>query len=323
MTTTSNETGMSKNNDPPYMMAIDDARDRFVEIIGDHRAWDSESVFAMQLITKTPYALKIANANPTSVMLAMYNAASTGLTLNPANGYAYLVPRGGAIVLDISYKGLIKIATDTGSVEWVRAEVVYEKDSFAYHGPARMPDHTCNPFSKDRGALIGCYCIAKVASGDILTEVLDLAEIEKIRSKSEAFKSGSGPWVEFFVQMCKKAGIKRAQHTWPYTDKSERLANAIQIANESEGGYTFDDTPRNTPGLIAVQNTIPEDSKERTAARKEAEDVCSLGVQAFRDMWAKWDKPKRKLVNDLVPTFQALAIAADEARTLEQEPADE
>jgi phage RecT family recombinase len=311
-----NDTGMMRQNDLPYMLAIEDARDRFIDITGDAKSWDSECIFAMQLIMKTPFAMKIANDNPSSVMLAMYNAASTGLTLNPANGYAYLVPRGGAIVLDISYKGLIKIATDTGSVEWVRAEVVYEKDSFSYHGPARMPDHACNPFSKDRGEVVGSYCIAKVASGDILTEVMDLAEIHKVRSKSEAFKKQSGPWLEFFVQMCKKANIKRAQHTWPYTEQSGKLADAIQIANASEGGYTFDDAPRNTPGLIAVQNTIPEDSEERAAAVKEAEDVCSLGRDAFLAMWAKWDKPKRKLVNDLVPRFQALAKGADDAKQL-------
>lgn len=80
---------------------------------------------------------------------------------------------------------------------------------------------------------------------------------------------------------------------------------------------------RASPAVAAVQATTPPDSPERDAAKKEAEDVCSLGVEAFRVMWGKWDKAKRMLVNDLVPTFQALAIAADEARTIEQEQADE
>ena len=80
---------------------------------------------------------------------------------------------------------------------------------------------------------------------------------------------------------------------------------------------------RANPAVSAVQATIPPESPERDAAKKEAEDVCSLGVQAFRDMWARWDKAKRRLVNDLVPTFQALAVAADDARTIEQEQTDE
>lgn len=224
----------------PFQSAIQKVRDRFSTIAQRSLNYDNESVFAMQALMKTDYAMKVANQNPQSVQLAMINVASTGLTLNPANGYAYLVPRDSAIVLDISYKGLIEIATDAGSIVWARADVVHERDTFRYNGPAMLPDHQSDPFSTDRGEVIGCYCIAKTAGGDILTEVLDRAEIEKIQGKSDLFaKRKSGPWVEWFTQMCKKAVIKRAAKTWPYTDKSERFNEAIMLANESEGGYTL------------------------------------------------------------------------------------
>lgn len=221
----------------PYQAAIQKAKDRFAKVAASTVNYDRESVFAMQAIMKTDFAMQTANKNPQSVHMAMINVASTGLTLNPANGYAYLVPRDRAIHLDISYKGLIKIATDTGSIEWARADVVYEKDSFAYHGPAALPEHTANPFNTDRGEIIGVYCIAKTHAGDILTEVMDRAEIDKIRSKSMA---KSGPWVDWFVQMCKKAVIKRASKTWPYTEQSGRIDQAIEIANTSEGGYDLE-----------------------------------------------------------------------------------
>lgn len=226
----------------PYMAAISKAQTRFIEIVGgDKRRWDTESIFAMQHIAKNDYAMQVANRNPMSVQLAMYNAASTGLTLNPANAYAYLVPRDNAIKLDISYKGLIKIATDTGSILWGRAELVYEADTFVYNGPASAPAHTAQPFKKDRGELVGVYCIAKTHGGDILTEVMDIAELEKIRDKSDAWaKKKAGPWRDWFTEMARKAVIKRAQKTWPYTDKSEKLAEAIQIANDAEGGYTLE-----------------------------------------------------------------------------------
>jgi recombination protein RecT len=229
----------------PYQAAIQKAKDRFAKAAASTVNYDRESIFAMQALMKTDFAMQTANKNPQSVHLAMINVASTGLTLNPANGYAYLVPRDGAIVLDISYKGLIKIATDTGSVEWARADVVYQQDTFVYHGPAAMPVHTADPFKKDRGEIVGVYCIAKTKSGDILTEVMDRDELDKIRSKSSAYarvdKQGkhapSGPWLEWFEQMCKKAIIKRASKTWPYTDQNERIGAAIEIANTSEGGY--------------------------------------------------------------------------------------
>lgn len=224
----------------PYQEAISKAKRKFIEIATDQKAYDRESVYAMQHIIKNDFAMRTANANPLSVQLAMANVASVGLTLSPANGYAYLVPRDGAIVLDISYKGLIKIATDTGSVEWVRADLVYESDEFTYHGPAAMPAHKANPF-KDRGAAIGVYCIAKTHAGDILTEVMSMDELEKIRGKSLAYiKKKSGPWVEWFDQMAKKAIIKRASKTWPYTDRMDRLTDAIDLANQSEGDYELE-----------------------------------------------------------------------------------
>src|SRR6478752_1454470 len=225
----------------PYQTAIINAEERFRKV-SQQLSYDKESIFAMQQLTKNDYAMSVANKNPKSVILALHNLASTGLTLNPANGYAYLVPRDGSIVLDISYKGLITIATDTGSVTWARADLVYDSDTFDYFGPAAPPSHKANPFAKDRGNIIGAYCIAKTNQGDILTEVMDWAEIEKIRGKSTAFtKSKSGPWVEWLNQMAKKAIIKRASKTWPYTEHRDRIEQAIAIANESEGGYDLGD----------------------------------------------------------------------------------
>lgn len=223
----------------PWQSAIQGARERF-ETNSDLVKYDRESIFAMQAIMKTDFAMKIANQNPTSVKLAMINVASTGLTLNPANGYAYLVPRDNAIHLDISYKGLIKIATDTGAIRWARAELVHEADTFVYHGPATAPEHRSEPF-KERGEAIGVYCIAKTSDGDILTEIMPRDELEKIRSKSMAYaKSKSGPWAEWFDQMAKKSVIKRASKTWPYTERSDVLSHAVEIANASEGGYDLE-----------------------------------------------------------------------------------
>lgn len=231
---------MSNQQIAPYLRAIGAARDKFVTIADEH-TFDVESLFAMQLLTKTDYAMKVANENPQSVRNAMFNVASTGLTLNPANAYAYLVPRDGAIMLDISYKGLIKIATDAGSILWARADLVYADDKFIYNGPAAMPEHSANVFKKDRGEVVGAYCIARTVDGDILTEVMGIEEIEKVRGKSTAYtKKKSGPWVEWFGEMVRKTVIKRASKTWPYSARMEKLHEAIEIANNAEGGYVMD-----------------------------------------------------------------------------------
>ena len=168
---------------PDFESGIDAAKERFEVLAGGHLQYGDEEIFAMQALTKNDFVFSTANKNPRSVQLAMINVASTGLTLNPAHGYAYLVPRDNAIVLDISYKGLIKIATDTGAILWARAECVHENDRFDYRGPAAMPEIRTDPF-RDRGEIIGAYCVAKTAHGDILCEVMDRAALEQVRSAS-------------------------------------------------------------------------------------------------------------------------------------------
>ncbi|HET9819612.1 MAG TPA: recombinase RecT [Rhodanobacteraceae bacterium] len=272
----------------PYENAIQTAKDRFQHIAAQTVNYDKECIFAMQALMKTDFAMKVANENPKSVHLAMINVASTGLTLNPANAYAYLVPRDGAIVLDISYKGLIKIATDSGAIVWARADVVYSADTFVYHGPASIPDHQADPFKSDRGEVIGAYCIAKTKDGDILTEVMSRADIEKVRDKSTAYvKAKKGPWVEFFTEMCRKAVIKRAQKTWPYgTDK---LAQVIEVANESEGGYDFDsDEEREARRQIQHEAAVGRNWRSVAALKEQLEpEADERNGYAIAEIWAE------------------------------------
>lgn len=267
-----------KKAEVPFKKAIQAAKAKFAGMAVGRLQYDIEAVFATQQLMRTDYAMQIANKNPASVHLAMLNLASTGLTLNPANSYAYLVPRDGAIVLDISYKGLIKIATDCGSVLWAKADVVYEHDKFIYHGPTKLPEHTGDIFG-DRGEPIGAYCVAKTVDGSILTEVLTSADLAAIRAHSDLYKKkGTGPWIEFWTEMAKKAAIKRASKTWPYSQRQELLLNAIEIANRAEGGYSFDDE--------GAQELINEHQKSEiidwlsALEANEAEFLAYLGVEA-------------------------------------------
>lgn len=220
----------------PWIAAIGAAKNKFSKIATDTRLdYDKESMFAMQSITKNDYILQTAMKNPTSVRNAVINIAAVGLSLNPATKNAYLVPRDGEICLDISYVGLIKIATDTGSIKWAKAEVVYSTDTFIYNGPSEKPTHAADVFSTDRGDMIGAYCIAKTADNEYLIETMTADEIQDIRAKSKGADSKYSAWTNFTGEMWKKAVIKRASKTWPKTERSDRFDQAVHIVNQSEG----------------------------------------------------------------------------------------
>lgn len=197
--------------------------------------WEEESQFASQALRKNEL---LAKCTVDSVQNAIINVAAVGLTLNPADQYAYLVPeynkqiKANECQLRISFKGLIKVANDSGAIKWVQAEVVKESDGFAYKGPCTLPGHSMNPFG-DRGETVGVYCIAKTNEGDILVDIMSKQEIDKIASCAKT----ASVWAKWPDEMAKKAIIKRAAKQWPKTAGASTLNHAIQVINDHEGGF--------------------------------------------------------------------------------------
>ena len=195
--------------------------------------FDREAGFAVQVLTANDYVTKLAVNARQSVVNAVTNIAAIGISLNPAKKQAYLVPRKGQICLEISYMGLIDLAIDSGSISWAQAAVVYSNDGFTLNGFDKPPTHNYNPFSKDRGEVVGAYVVAKTATGDYLTECMSKDDIDSIKNRSESVKAGkSSPWTTDYGEMAKKTVVKRAYKYWPKTD---RLDTAIHHLN-TEGG---------------------------------------------------------------------------------------
>jgi len=210
---------------------------RFQEISrtnGNLVKWEQESQFALQSLQKSE---RLTQCVPHTIENAIINVAASGLTLNPADGYAYLVPeyntqtKQNECQLRISFKGLIKAATDSGVIEWVKAEVVHEADTFTYKGVSQEPEHSMNPFSKERGEPVGVYCLAKTAKGDFLCDVMSWEEVMKIKGAAKT----DMVWKQWPMEMAKKAIIKRAAKQWPKSAGSSALHETIQILNNNEG----------------------------------------------------------------------------------------
>jgi|TARA_R110000744_G_C19340348_1_gene559394 phage RecT family recombinase len=211
---------------------LDRAEDRFTNApIGI--LFNQEKSYALQLFAANEYLEKVALKSPFSLLAAMSNVASIGLSLNPAKKQAYLVPRKGKICLDPSYMGMVDLAIQSGMLVFVQAKIVCENDTYTNKGVDREPVHEYSPFG-DRGALIGVYCVAKTARGDYLTTEMDKAKIDEIKGRSESGKQGKGPWMTDYNEMAKKTVMRNAFKTWPKTDTMDRLAMAVELSNQNE-----------------------------------------------------------------------------------------
>ena len=252
--------------------AINETRDDFSRVLSDRSiSFEREAGFAIQVLQNNDYALGVAIKDRMSVMNAVKNIAAIGISLNPARKQAYLVPRGGRICLDISYIGLIDIAVASGSVMWAQAEVVRENDGFTLNGLDKAPTHNFNPFGKDRGDLVGAYCVAKLHNGDFLTTTMSIDDIFSIRNRSESWKKKSGPWATDEGEMVKKTVIKRAYKMWP---KTERMDDALRELNDENGEGLSPDVP---PDWVDVAPMIAEALATRTDAEALAYWKASNG----------------------------------------------
>lgn len=220
---------------------------------GDNQVkFQQEAFFALSALTANDYLGRIAEQNPNSLRAAVLNVATINLSLNPSLRESYLIPRKGSICLDISYIGLAKLATDSGSIKWIQAEIVKEKDAFIYNGICTQPKHEVDSFG-ERGKIVGVYCIAKTCDGDFLVSTMTIEECHAIRDRSEAWKRNrSGPWLSDESEMIKKTIVKRSSKLLP---KTERLQEAVGIINSHEG-INFDeekDRRENVPVIDYVE----------------------------------------------------------------------
>lgn len=275
------------NNLAVITQDIYDSRDTFAAVLTDPSInFEKEAGFAIQVLQQNEYALGVAMKNRQSVVNAVTNVAAIGISLNPAQKQAYLVPRDGRICLDISYMGLMDLAIATGSIRWGQARVVHENDHFELDGFDKEPMHKYKPFSKERGAIVGVYVVVKTADGDYLTEPMSLDEVNAIRDRSTAWKAWvskqkSCPWVTDWSEMAKKTVVKRASKYWP---KNKRLDDAIHHLNTDGGeGLDLGDKPRADPDLLPRLRRQVEDATTAEGLAQVWKDGLA-DVKATKDM---------------------------------------
>lgn len=152
---------------------------------------------------------KLQECTPVSLFHSMIMAAQMGLQVNQFNS-CFLIPYGDEAKLIVGYQGLIDLARRGGGLKAVHVKEVYDNESFNIDETGIQ--HTPLPFGP-KGELQGVYCILELGEGFKQWEVMNLDEIEVIRSQA---RSGNSPaWKNNYVEMCKKTVVRRAVKKLP------------------------------------------------------------------------------------------------------------
>jgi len=191
-------------------------------VLPSHLTPERMARVALGAIRRTP---ALAACSPESLVSAVLDAATLGLEVGDGTGRAYLVPHGREATLIIGYKGLVDLAWRSGQVSTVYASAGYRGDDFHcdYGLHPDMRHVPCGETSPD--AMTHVYAVISLLSGGYLFEVLTRAEVDSVRNRSRAGKSG--PWQSDYVEMAKKTALRRVCKLVPMSIERPELARAV------------------------------------------------------------------------------------------------
>lgn len=153
---------------------------------------------------------KLQQCKPDSLIKAMMESARFGLEPNSPLGEAALVPYGQKVEFMLQYRGLLKLAWNSGMIKSIDYDKVCAKDKFIYkkgfdaqfsHEPSMMGD---------RGEPYCYYAYAEMINGGRALNVMTKVDIIKhMKQYSQASRSKSSPWVTDFDAMAIKTVIRQ------------------------------------------------------------------------------------------------------------------
>lgn len=201
-------------------------KDQIAAALPKHLSADRMARLAL---TETRRNKQLAKADPVSLLGAVVQASQLGLEIGP--GGAWLVPFGQEVQCIPDYRGLIKLARQSGEIGRLSAHVVRDGDFFDYEfGLEERLSHRPGP--NPEGEVLYAYAVAAAKDGSWAQfDVMTREEIDAVRKRSKA--SSNGPWVTDFAAMACKTVIKRLCKLLP---QSSQLTSALRLDDDAEIG---------------------------------------------------------------------------------------
>lgn len=197
----------------------------------------------MTAIQRTP---DLANADRASLFNASLLAAQDGLLPDGRDGalviYKTRLKGSDEWVSAVQWMpmiaGVLKKARNSGELSSVEAHIVRAHDDFEFSvGVHDIPNHKPNWFG-NRGDVIGVYAFAKLKDGTRQTEIMSIADVEKVRAASKS--KDRGPWVDWWEEMAKKTVLRRLLKRLPTS------ADLDDVIRRDDALYDFDGTREDT-----------------------------------------------------------------------------
>jgi recombination protein RecT len=256
-----------------------------------HLTPDRFARIALTTYLRTP---GLANCDQASLLNCLMTLSQLGL--EPDGRRAHLIPfrnttkNSTECQLIIDYKGLVELVLRSGTVSYIHADVICEEDRFVY-SKGQIIDHAPD-FKKPRGSAYAVYALCRFKDGTEKCEVMTCDEVEQIRKRSRAGRSG--PWVTDWAEMAKKTVFRRLS-------KWLVLSPELQHAFESDADAIEVKATKVSDVTTFVPHQIPD---TQTLSSGEGQThVLGAGIEAPRE-----EPPQASNDNSKSPQEEAAEI---------------
>ena len=269
---------------------------RIAAVLPRHMSPERMLQIAISSVNQTP---KLALCDNISLMSCLMRASSLGLEPSAVNGLGdcYIIPRNnnktGSMEASfmLGYKGMLRLARNSGEIESISARCVHKGDFFEYEfGLHEDLRHKPTPDTKDGAENVThAYCVARFKDGGYHIEVMSRKEIEAARKFSNSGKTG--PWNTHWEEMAKKTVIRRASKMWPLTSEKSEALRIAAATDETTGGFesVFEPQIFSAPEAEAedaapeIEVEAVEPATEPTAPRMAVCKACGNTVATAPD----------------------------------------
>lgn len=285
--TTTNAPAVKNGKPPTLAQLITQMKPEIARVLPNQMNPDRMARIATTVIRQTPI---LARCTPESFLGALLTASQLGLEPGPI-GEAYLVPfrdKNGDYQCQFipGYRGLIRLARNSGQLRDIWAEVVFANDTFRYSlGLHRDLVH--EPASGDRGKPVAVYAAAQLVDGGTPFVVMTVDEVEAIRARSKAGKNG--PWVTDRNAMAKKTVVKQLMKWLPLSAEVAAAASLDGSVRTDIGALT-DVAPAFIDGEVMADqgdHDEPPPPAEETSSPEPEPPAAGEVVMASRKQLAQ------------------------------------
>ena len=248
---------MTKANDRSALIEALSANSvlrRLVEKAGGDESFAKR--FKNELLTVVTTNKYLQNCSAQSILTAAGQAATLKLSISPSLGYAYVIPYKNEATFQIGYKGIIKLAQNTGLYRRINSIEVYEGEIENYN---RLTGEL--EFGKrESDTVVGYIAYFELLNGFRSTLYMTRSEMEAHAEKYSASykrdkesKWNSSVWSTNFDAMGKKTVLKLLLSKYgPLSIDMQQAIKADQSVVNVDGSYNYVD---NYNGKIVDMST--------------------------------------------------------------------